>query len=84
MHRRSFLKTLAATAAFPQILRAETLGLDDATPPSNRLAIALIGCGEQGRGVMSTALASKRARVLALCDPDDDHAAKALENVKKS
>ena len=87
MHRRAFLKSLAASAtasAFPQILRAETLGLGSATSPSNRLAVGLIGCGGQGRSDITPVLASPRARLVALCDPDDDMAARALATVKKT
>jgi predicted dehydrogenase len=91
MHRRYFLKTLAATtataaatSAFPQIVRAETLGRNTAASPGNRLAIALIGCGGQGRGDMGAFLASKRAQVVALCDPDDEMRDKALARVRET
>ncbi len=78
MNRRSFLKTLAAgtvaasaTNVFPQIIRAQTLGLNGGVAPSNRLNFALIGCGGQGMMDMINALSNKHARILAACDPDD-------------
>jgi hypothetical protein len=54
VHRRQFLKTgaLAAGAAwgFPTILPARVLGLEGATPPSEKIAVGLIGCGNIARG----------------------------------
>ena len=51
--RRHFLGTAAKTAAllsFPTILPARVLGLEGATPPSEKIAVGLIGCGNIARG----------------------------------
>jgi hypothetical protein len=51
--RREFLKkaplALAAAAAFPAIVKASALGLGGQVPPSDRIVMAGIGFGMQGR-----------------------------------
>ncbi len=77
MNRRSFLKTLATTsaaaAAFPSIVRAQTLGLGGGVAPSNRLNLGVIGAGLQGRVIMTAAMANAAARIVAVCDVDRRH-----------
>lgn len=51
MNRRSFLKRTAAAGAavaFPTIIPASALGQDGRTPPSDRVTLALLGCGNRG------------------------------------
>src|SRR6266496_2775732 len=50
--RRRFLKTAAAVAAAPLFVPAALLGRDERTAPSERITMALIGCGGQGVGDM--------------------------------
>ena len=64
--RRSLLKT-AIRSAVPAIVPASVLG---ANAPSNRLNVAVIGLGSQGRRDLY-ALMSQNARIVALCDVDD-------------
>ena len=45
MNRRAFLAGSMATAAVPMFVPASALGLDGATPPSNRITVAAIGLG---------------------------------------
>lgn len=83
--RRSFIRSnvnLALTAsAFPSIIPASALGGEGKVAPSNRIGVALIGCGPQGRGDLSGALANAEARVLAVCDVWGDHAEGARKQV---
>lgn len=66
LSRRQFLKR-AAFVAGPMILPSRVLF--GASTPSNRVNVALIGCG--GRGLYETRcyLRSNAARVVAVCDP---------------
>ena len=69
--RRSFLKTTAAgvTGAFivPTIVPSSVFG---ANAPSNRINVGVIGCGRQGRGVMSSIMRNADTRITAVCDLD--------------
>lgn len=73
--RRQFLKTaplaLAGAAAFPTIVRASALGLDQAVPPSDRIVMAGIGFGMQGPSNMKSFLGKKEVQWVAVCDLDD-------------
>ena len=75
--RRHFLKTGVAASAlgFPTIIPSHVLGGPDA--PSNKLNIAGIGVGNQGRGNM---IGCKGENVVALCDVDHKFAADAFED----
>jgi predicted dehydrogenase len=77
LNRRDFLRCAAggvmAGVVFPQIIPASALGRTK-TPPSNRMAVALIGCGPQGRHVLSGFLAQPDVQVPAVCDVWTDHA----------
>lgn len=82
--RRKFIKTAAAmaaaTAVFPRGLQAQ----DEAEPEapaildgdSNKLRIACIGVGGRGFGAVD---GCKQENIVALCDVDDERAAKAWE-----
>ncbi len=69
LNRRSFLKrtTAAASAAvaFPAIVPSSVLG---ANAPSNRVAMAFIGVGNQGTGDMQGFLRDDRLQAVAVCD----------------
>ena len=65
--RREFLQTTAFTAAAVSIIPGHVLGLNGATPPSEKVRIAGIGIGGQG-GHDIRQLASQE--IVALCDVD--------------
>ena len=69
--RREFLRSAAfsgAAFAFPSIIPASVLGAD---APSNRIAIAQIGCGRIGLTMdVPGFLAAKGAQLVAACDLD--------------
>ena len=69
--RRSFLKTSAIGAAgvivAPTIVPSSVFGT---SAPSNRILVGAIGCGRQGRGVMSNIMRYADTRIIAVCDLD--------------
>ena len=72
MNRREFMGGAAiATAAF-SVLPGHVLGLNGATPPSEKLNIAGIGIGGQG-GHDIRQMTSEN--IVALCDVDWNHSA---------
>ena len=71
--RRTFLKSAGAAAMAPwafRIIPASALGADGATPPSNRIALGLIGVGMVGQGHLRGFLHEPEAQVVAVCDVD--------------
>ena len=78
IYRREFLKRAGAFAAFSivpaRVLRSETA-------PSNQLTRAIIGFGNIAH--MENHLGYKATRLVALCDPDDNHAKEGLACAKK-
>lgn len=86
--RRSFLRkaSLAAAASglpawFVERELAEAAPAPKALGPNDRPAIALIGCGGQGR--YDAKNASRFGDIVAVCDVDDSHAAAAAEQFTK-
>ena len=76
--RRDFLKTsvLGATGIIvaPAIVPSTVFG---ANVPSNRIFVGAIGCGRQGRGVMSGIMRNADTRIIAVCDLDSVRLAEA-------
>ena len=72
MNRRRFLGyTAASTAAFTIVPR-QVLGGPNHVAPSERITIALIGCGTQGLREMVDMLALPQIQLVAVCDPNKD------------
>ncbi|MCP4311539.1 MAG: Gfo/Idh/MocA family oxidoreductase [Bacteroidetes bacterium] len=86
--RRNFLKRAAIASAgisaFPNIIKASSLGLGSTIAPSDKKSMVLIGCGSMGRGDMSNFLKMNDVQVVALCDIDDSHLAKAKASVDET
>lgn len=78
LNRRQFLKkgTLAVAGAFaaPQIIPGSALGKNGTVAPSNRIVMAAIGLGAQGRDDLRGFLAKDEVRMIAICDIDRSHA----------
>ncbi len=71
LSRRRFLGRAAAAAtalAAPQVIPGAALGLDDRPAPSERITLALIGCGNQGWNDIHAFLGDDRVQVIAVCD----------------
>ena len=73
--RREFMKKTAAAAVGFSIVPRSVLGGQGATPPSDELTRAVIGVGGMGRGH----LRYPGARLLAVCDVDENHLKLAME-----
>jgi predicted dehydrogenase len=84
--RRQFLKGSAGAAAIlggivPTIIPAHVLG---AEAPSNKITIGFIGVGDHGTGWnLSYYLKNKAARVIAVCDVDENRLFRAKETVNE-
>ena len=63
--RRSFLRTATAAAGAPLVVRASALG---ANPPSDRIAMGLIGIGKMCQGHLRSMLGRPTVHVRAVCD----------------
>ena len=72
MNRREFLKSSAVASLFAAGgCRAFNIGNSDPRrpKPSERLNVAVIGCGPMGRGNMGALMKDPRVRIAAVCDP---------------
>lgn len=70
MSRRGFLCGLGASLVVPGIIPSTAMGAAGTTAPSERIQIALIGAGGQGKGVAENAIRHKKVRIVAVCDVD--------------
>ncbi|MCC6697192.1 MAG: Gfo/Idh/MocA family oxidoreductase [Candidatus Hydrogenedentes bacterium] len=73
--RRGFLGASMAAGASFSILPGHVLGLNGQTPPSELLNVALIGAGGRGTSNISELHDRGLAKIVALCDVDDERAA---------
>lgn len=80
--RRSFVRGMGLAAAAPIIL--PNLMGTAAAAANEKINFALVGCGGQGRGVMGNALRMKDCRVVAVCDVNQQNAAKAKKMVDET
>jgi predicted dehydrogenase len=84
--RRLFLKRAAVAAvapvAFPYIIPARALGLDGNVAPSNRIVMASIGTGGQGRADTRALFNIPEVQYVAVCDVDRQHAAAARKDIE--
>ncbi|MBN1127008.1 MAG: Gfo/Idh/MocA family oxidoreductase [Sedimentisphaerales bacterium] len=81
LNRRVFLKGTvlgAGTLAVPNIVPASVFGAD---APSNRIVMASIGTGGQGRGNMGNLMQYSDCQVVAVCDVDANHCKEAANQV---
>jgi len=67
--RRRFLKGTAAAALIgPYAITSRALGATDKAAAGNRLTLAHIGIGNQGRGHFGSMLGNRETQILAVCD----------------
>src|SRR5204862_6067153 len=66
--RRDFLKTVAATATVPTVLRAQTPASPQTVSANDRIRIALFGMGIRGQQDMRSALKAPGIELVAAAD----------------
>jgi predicted dehydrogenase len=66
--RRQFLGRAAASLGAPLILPGWNFGQDEKPPPSKRITVGCIGCGNMGLGDIKNFLGDPRVQVVAVCD----------------
>ena len=71
LSRRQFVKHSAVAAAAFTIVPRHVLGGPGHVPPSEKLNIAIVGCGGQGRTNMRQLLQFDDVQVVAVADPRD-------------
>ena len=87
-NRRQFIKeTLEATAAAASLTAlsagaATAQSSDRVIGANDRLRVGLIGCGGMGRNDLRQMLRNKNVECVALCDVDDEQAARAQKMVE--
>jgi predicted dehydrogenase len=81
--RRRFLTSSAALAVAAAAPRALAAGRRP-VPPSERLMIALVGCGSMGRSNLTDFIKLPEVEVAALCDVDQARLGEALGDLKKA
>jgi hypothetical protein len=67
--RRTFMATGGAAATAFAIVPRHALGGAGFVPPSEKITLALIGCGTQGLREMPGLLAMPEVQIVAVCDP---------------
>jgi hypothetical protein len=72
MNRRKFLSCAAASTAAFTIVPSHVLGGTNGIAPSEKINVALIGCGTQGLTEMVDMLPQAELQMVAVCDPNQD------------
>ena len=72
INRRKFLKVSAASTAAVSIVPRHVLGGPGNVAPSEKITVALIGCGTQGLSELPGLLATPEVQVVAVCDPNKE------------
>jgi predicted dehydrogenase len=78
MNRRQFISSTALGVTMFSILPAKMVSGADRVAANDRINIAGIGVGPQGTGDID-AMAGERQNIVALCDVDDNYAAKTFQ-----
>lgn len=76
--RRQFLQSTAAAVAAPYIVPATVLGRGQATPPSDRINLGIIGVNGMGRSNLANCAKHPDVQVTAICDVWDKRVKAAL------
>ena len=69
-NRREFISSAATASLAFTILPRNVLGGPGYIAPSDKLALAYIGCGTQGLREMSALLTNPKIQIVAVCDPN--------------
>lgn len=69
INRRRFLSTTATVAAAVRLVPRHVLGGARFVPPSEKVNVAIVGAGGQGRTNTRELFGEPQAQVIAVCDP---------------
>ena len=83
INRRTFLKSAAAAAVIPTIIPASAMGRNGAVAPSERIVMASIGVGGQGKHDTRALFSMPDVQYVAVCDVDRKHCADAAQMVNE-
>lgn len=72
MNRRKFLGCAAVSTAAFTIVPRHVLGGSNYVAPSEKITLALIGCGTQGLTELFGILPDPEVQVVAVCDPNEE------------
>lgn len=72
LNRRQFLGCAAASTAAFSLVPRHVLGGANQVAPSEKITVALIGCGTQGLSELTGMLATPEIQIVAVCDPNQD------------
>ncbi len=84
--RREFIKASAkatALVAAPMVIPGSALGLDGATPPSERIVVGALGIGPRGRTDLGCFLSEGDVQFVAICDAQQERRQLVKEMVDK-
>lgn len=82
--RRRFLAAAVATGAAPWIIPSHVLGRFDKVPPSEQVALGILGVGDQGKADLGAFLGIPDVRVVAICDVNQRNIAAAQQNIRQA
>ncbi len=83
LSRRDFVKGAAAAAAAVTLVPRHVLGATRFVPPSEKVTMAAIGIGDQGKRDMERFLERDDTRIVAACDVDANNRNAARDTVNK-
>ena len=72
LNRRDFIKKTAASGIALSIIPSHVLGGSGKIAPSDRMNVALIGCGMMGLGALNGYLKDPGYQITSVCDPERD------------
>jgi len=81
--RRRFLATTGTALSLPTFIPASALGFNGSTPPSQRITMGMVGCGNMGSANTQSFLGLKECQVVAACDVDKKHLQRLVGTVNK-
>ena len=84
LSRRQFVSGAAAAAAAVAIVPGHVLAQAGGTRPSEKINLAAVGIGDQGRRDLKSFLGKSEVRVVAVCDVDTDNRNAARDTVNKT
>ena len=82
--RRQFVQAVAAAVSAPAIISATALGADQRPPASDRITVAIIGCGKMANDYhIPSLLGLPDVQVVAVCEVDRSRRLHAKDRVDK-